>query len=1187
MKKLFMFLILGIFLISFASAVKIDYSPNLEGVEDMTAVVEDTILFNLIKVGEQGTMELKSHKSPKEIKKVGLGNQVTMYYDANFKDAYPEALGDLTFIDMRTGKEVNRNWKFVYWGLEEYESPIYECSENILLNGSINSECLQTGTEIKTREKWLDYNSKDLPKGKIRIGVMVEVKKGDYIDGIWEVQSKKIDKHAAWSPSLFTNLLSWYDAEESSGSLIDSSVNGNDASLVGSATYQQTGIVNYGIQITGTSTTPSNNRFEDSVSMNADTNSIGFWFRKVTAGNGFGFFNNRENSSSSGISISYGEGGNIGCYVNGAGYNPSASWPWTSDTDNHSVVCIYDDLNISLWFDNVNVANGTWDGRALSNTNIDWYSESAGLQASGTYIMDSMFIYNGKALTGLELNELYSEGLGCSYDNCIVVEPIITLLSPEDSLESSNKNITFIGNISEETPLNVSLIIDDTYNETNTSGILGNYTFDKILSEGVHTWNIEACSVNGCANGTARTLTIDTTPFIEFLTPPTLVNYANITQEYIPMKVNVSTLYYENNSFDLYNINGTTFSQFYTNETYDINFTDIPDGHYHYNASICTTTGKCNTTETRHVNHDVTPPEINISSPLSSYDYIRVGQSIDLNFTAIDRAENVSSCWWNYNGTNNSIACVNGTLTSTSFIYEEDNNNITVYSNDTFGNEGSETKTFTYKLLEVNQTYNEETTEGSLETFLANIKLGSGLSIEDAVLFNYNDTQTTGQAFTLGDYEVLRKANLLVPSVSTDTNFTFYWGITLSDDTEVNLSSQNQTVYNLAVDNCSSYTNQLYNFTVVDEEEQTIIPTAVIETALNFYDSTRSELVFNYSMQFEGVNPLTICLNRNITNDTSYSLDLIARYESSEHANEYYNIINSTIDEDTTTEKITLYDLNLTDSTEFQLTFTGADFLPVENALIYVDRQYIQENTFKTVELPKTDYNGQTILHLVRNDVIYNIRIIKDGEVLGNFENIVAFCQDFTIGDCKIELNAFDSVEAIYNYDESLGIIFTNPTYNETSDKITFNFVTEDGSAKTVRLEVTRNDIFGNRSVCNSTLTSSGGTLTCNIDPNLDDSTLKTEIYVDNVLAVSGNVKLDTSNYGVGGYLILFVMAISFILMFSGSKTGVLVSMGVTFIAAISLGLVTGDIIGIGASGLWLIIIIVIGIIKLNNERAQ
>ncbi len=34
----------------------------------------------------------------------------------------------------------------------------------------------------------------------------------------------------------------------------------------------------------------------------------------------------------------------------------------------------------------------------------------------------------------------------------------------------------------------------------------------------------------------SRNITIDTTPSIVFVTPPTLINYANITQEYIPIE---------------------------------------------------------------------------------------------------------------------------------------------------------------------------------------------------------------------------------------------------------------------------------------------------------------------------------------------------------------------------------------------------------------------------------------------------------------------------------------------------------------------------------------------------------------------------------------------------------------------------------------------------------------------------
>ena len=406
--------------------------------------------------------------------------------------------------------------------------------------------------------------------------------------------------------------------------------------------------------------------------------------------------------------------------------------------------------------------------------------------------------------------------------------------------------------------------------------------------------------------------------------------------------------------------------------------TSLDDGEYNWACAGFGSIGINDTTTNRTFTIDTTDPQITINEPTGIINHHVSGDNLTLNWSVIDL--NLESCWYNYNTTNISVTCSDNL---TQFIVTESSNkNLTFYANDSFGHENSKFTSWDIKVIELNQTYNNETTEGSLETFLANIRLGTGFSIA-SVSFNYNNSLNLGQSSTSGENTTLRKSDFLVPNVNANTNISFYWDITLSDSTRINLTTQNQTVYNLNLDNCSVFTNELLNFTVVDEEDQTSLPNATIEISINLYDETREIRILNFSHLYENVNPLRICLNRNPNINISYSLDSITRYEDSGRANEYYNIVNHIITNTSTSEKITLYDLNLTDSTEFQLTFTGADFLTVENALIYVNRQYISENTFKTVELPKTDFNGQTILHLVRNDVIYNVVIIKDGEVLG------------------------------------------------------------------------------------------------------------------------------------------------------------------------------------------------------------
>jgi len=63
-----------------------------------------------------GEIELKSHSSVTEILKTGFGKEeVVMYYDFTNWELYKDGLGDVKFIDMRTEKEVEKDYTFVEW----------------------------------------------------------------------------------------------------------------------------------------------------------------------------------------------------------------------------------------------------------------------------------------------------------------------------------------------------------------------------------------------------------------------------------------------------------------------------------------------------------------------------------------------------------------------------------------------------------------------------------------------------------------------------------------------------------------------------------------------------------------------------------------------------------------------------------------------------------------------------------------------------------------------------------------------------------------------------------------------------------------------------------------------------------------------------------------------------------------
>ncbi len=133
---------------------------------------------------EKGTQEqitrfnLNSHKSIDEKREVGTGSQRVQGYIINSNYGLVDALGIVEFTDMWTGELVERDWKYVY------------LNKITIFN--------QTTQQEEIVEEWLDYDSTNLPEGKIEIWIEVEVFSGDWIDGVWIIGGKRISKHAEW-----------------------------------------------------------------------------------------------------------------------------------------------------------------------------------------------------------------------------------------------------------------------------------------------------------------------------------------------------------------------------------------------------------------------------------------------------------------------------------------------------------------------------------------------------------------------------------------------------------------------------------------------------------------------------------------------------------------------------------------------------------------------------------------------------------------------------------------------------------------------------------------------------------------------------------------------------------------------------------------------------------------------------
>lgn len=663
-------------------------------------------------------------------------------------------------------------------------------------------------------------------------------------------------------------------------------------------------------------------------------------------------------------------------------------------------------------------------------------------------------------------------------------------------------------------------------------------------------------------------ITFNSPPSTNYTTAPQTIQFNFTAYDDINL---TSVQLFLNGSLNQTNASGAN------NSVYLFNLT-LNDGTYTVYGKAIDNLSQSTSTATRKYIIDSTLPSISILSPTTSYSSLVDNQSIDLNYTISDL--NIDTCWFVYNSITTYVNC----STNTSFYYSTNINTLTLFANDTLGNSNNETVAWDVGIIFNSFTAPSSTISGATETFSTNVTIGS--SPISSVNFYYNGTAYSASSSATTGNSTL-SYDLVIPGVDTTQNVTYYWSITLSSGTVVNSSNFNVTVQAITIDNCASGTIVLANLSLVDEELQTELSgNTTIEVNFEILSNAREVDVTNYSHLFNNTNPVALCLNINLT--SNYKLDAIIRYTSDNYANEYYNIFNYSLSNSTIPIVITLYDLQSSDSTDFQLTFTDGSFIPVENVLVYVDRQYISENTFKTVELPKTDSNGQTILHLVRNDVIYNLRMLLNGTLIGSFQNIIAFCDDITIGDCKISLSSTDQAQ-IDNYDQTLGIIFTSaPVYDNTTNQITFSFTSTDGSAKTVLLTVEKNDAFGNRTVCSQSLTSSSGTITCDIgNANATDSRLLASVSVNGNIISQSDISISNFTYGNFGYGAWFILTLVLIILARKSKNLLLGTLILSYLGAASLAIVKSGTIGLGAAGTWILIVTIAAIWNLNKGRTE
>lgn len=497
--------------------------------------------------------------------------------------------------------------------------------------------------------------------------------------------------------------------------------------------------------------------------------------------------------------------------------------------------------------------------------------------------------------------------------------------------------------------------------------------------------------------------------------------------------------------------------------------------------------------------------------------------------------------------------------------------------------------TYTWGIQNIGEQYNNPVLEQSPQTFIINLSISSSFGISTVTL-NYNNTNYAGTFTMINSTAVFISTTLITPSISSNINISFYWNITFTGTTSTLVTeTKTQQVNNFGIDDCTSNKIQILNFTLANEQTQSLLSASNDNTSIKidmdiFPNASRISTAFEFSKFYNETLPARVCGNSTIVNST-YFMDVLVEYDADSYAHEYYNIQNYSLNSSAgASQNITLYDLSDSIAQQFKITFKDESFLAVKDALLQIQRKYVDEGVFKTIEIPKTDAKGESVASFQVADAVYTIIVTKFGEILATFDNIRAVCANQAIGDCTINLNTYASSIETGDFTELDDFTFTI-SYDTSTRIIQSVFTIPSGSVSTVLLNVTLYDQIGDTQVCSNSLLTSSGTLSCTIPNSYGNQSVVATVYKDGVFQGRAFIKIDQTPSSIYGVSLVFISIFLMMTLIGVGITddpkifGIFLIMGA--ILSIVLNLVTSNgFFGATATVMWLTIAIILVIAK-------
>lgn len=308
----------------------------------------------------------------------------------------------------------------------------------------------------------------------------------------------------------------------------------------------------------------------------------------------------------------------------------------------------------------------------------------------------------------------------------------------------------------------------------------------------------------------------------------------------------------------------------------------------------------------------------------------------------------------------------------------------------------------------------DSATEGEKITFNLSLTL-TNIGTAEALLIYNNKSYLPDTTTKVNANNYFFSHEITIPSDSGNTSgntINWHWDYNITDTEDASTTVQQQKVYELSIDDCTAYGSPFLNITFREEANNTLLnitsrETAELEIDLTLTSRSNTSIYYDYNHTYYNTTNLQLCIPSGIMNNTDneYKFDFIAHYFTDYHSEEFHYIDNETISNATIKRTIDLRDLDLDDSTTFVASYTDESNLLVKGAIINVLRKYVGDGVFRIVEAEKTNDDGETLLHLTEEDVVYIFNVSLENKQLFLSEEYRVYCAS-TTEVCSINLNA-------------------------------------------------------------------------------------------------------------------------------------------------------------------------------------